>query len=69
MSIKKSIKQPNVSDIIKELQKLPGDTPFIMIDPDTEWVIDTVHIETNDKRVSFTGKYPEMTHREEDEDA
>ena len=62
----KQIERPTVLDIIKELQKLPKDLPFIIIDPDTGWTIDIIHIKSDDKFVSFTGEYPEMT---DDDDA
>lgn len=55
--IEKLIK-PKVKDIIKYLQTLPENNDFIIIDPDTEWVMSTVYINSNIKdTICITGSY------------
>lgn len=54
------LKSPTVGAIIELLSKYPKDLPFTMMDADTNWIIDTIHLTVSDDGIEFFGIYDEM---------
>lgn len=54
------IHNPSVSDLVKELSKLPQDMKIIISDADTGWTIDIIHINEYGGKIEMSGDYSEM---------
>ena len=53
--------KPTAIEMAKFFHALPQNKPFIIIDPDTGWVIDTFSIEVRDDVAELTAEYVDMS--------
>lgn len=61
------LERPTVGDVIALLSTLPPDAPFRMEDTDTDWTIDTIHVEIGKTGIVwFSGAYHEMSSSREE---
>lgn len=55
------LKSPTVADVIALLATLPPETPFRLVDADTNWTISVIHIDVDEEAAWFSGMYEEMS--------
>lgn len=63
MSEEQIINEPTIGDFIKKLQEYPLNTPLRILDADTSWIIDRIHLKINDDKLFLSGEYYEMLNR------